>query len=284
MEWHLLELRLNPAPSGRVRFGRDVPLGLLEPRTNLTDFDLWYYWAGKGRLRTREGWITLRPGVCVWARPGWTYETFQDKADPLGMTFLHFHLLDSVGQPVTPFQVTLPPEQLVVEDAALTNAATRYVSDVCHALRVGVPGMEKRLPSATALFRSVLLVLAEATQAMTRGRFQPLGQSVIHELLRRVREGAPASRTVAELAQASGYSRQHINRLCRTATGMSLQQYILANRIARARQLLTQPGLTIAQIAAQCGYEDPLYFSRQFREVTGASPSAFRDTRERRPA
>jgi AraC-like DNA-binding protein len=46
--------------------------------------------------------------------------------------------------------------------------------------------------------------------------------------------------------------------------------------MARARQLLITSDHTVAEIAASVGYQDPFYFSRQFRAVNGVSPREFR--------
>ena len=53
-------------------------------------------------------------------------------------------------------------------------------------------------------------------------------------------------------------------------------QYLIAQRIARATQLLTATQLPIAGIAAEVGYDDPAYFSRLYRLHTGRVPSAVR--------
>ena len=50
----------------------------------------------------------------------------------------------------------------------------------------------------------------------------------------------------------------------------------LAARLARARQLLAETGLTISQIAETLGFRDVFFFSRQFTQRTGQTPSAYR--------
>jgi AraC-like DNA-binding protein len=59
-------------------------------------------------------------------------------------------------------------------------------------------------------------------------------------------------------------------------TGVSPKRYAIQTRIARAKELLSGTDLSVKEIAAELGYDDPHYFSRQFRKVAGRPPSDFR--------
>jgi len=50
----------------------------------LHDYDLWYVWAGRGRMVTSDGPIDLYPGRGLWMRPGRRYEAEQDRREHLG--------------------------------------------------------------------------------------------------------------------------------------------------------------------------------------------------------
>src|SRR5262249_27709319 len=58
----------------------------------LADFDLWFVWAGRGRMALSDRTLDLRPGVCLVMRPGRRYLAEQHPRDPLGVTFVHFDL------------------------------------------------------------------------------------------------------------------------------------------------------------------------------------------------
>jgi len=63
------------------------------------------------------------------------------------------------------------------------------------------------------------------------------------------------------------------------ADGTTYSEYVLAQRLSEAYRLLVNPrhgGRAIADIASQCGFGDPAYFSRRFRRAYGAPPSAVR--------
>jgi len=81
---------------------------------------------------------------------------------------------------------------------------------------------------------------------------------------------------VPELARLVGVSPSHLTTLFRSATGGGVLAHHTALRMARARQLLDGSDATIAEIAAEVGYDDPFYFSRHFRKHHGMSPSEYR--------
>ena len=59
--------------------------------------------------------------------------------------------------------------------------------------------------------------------------------------------------------------------------GITPSRYISLQRFRYAKQLLlNHPHYTITQISELCGYSNPFYFTNQFREYSGMSPSAFR--------
>ena len=62
--------------------------------------------------------------------------------------------------------------------------------------------------------------------------------------------------------------------------GMAPIQYLGRWRLQLAARLLEQPGLAIAQVAREVGYESEEAFSRAFKKVMGTPPGAWRRTRE----
>ena len=82
--------------------------------------------------------------------------------------------------------------------------------------------------------------------------------------------------TLAGLAALVGLSPWHFARSFRASTGQSPHQYVLTTRLRRARDLLGRTGMTIADIAAGCGFADHAHLTRCFVRAHGQTPSAFR--------
>lgn len=83
--------------------------------------------------------------------------------------------------------------------------------------------------------------------------------------------------TQSYIAAKLRMSRGHFSKCFREIVGEPFNDYLKANRIARARMLLRQSAKPVADIAELCGFQDARYFSRQFREATGLLPSEFRN-------
>ncbi len=82
--------------------------------------------------------------------------------------------------------------------------------------------------------------------------------------------------TVQNIADHLTLNRSYLHRIFKSATGMSLQDYLLDYRIRQACILLRTTDLSIRAIAHSVSFADPLYFSRLFRQKKGASPSEYR--------
>ncbi len=79
-----------------------------------------------------------------------------------------------------------------------------------------------------------------------------------------------------ELARSHGLSYSHFRRIWKDTYGDSPGVWLASLRMSKACRLLTQSHHSITDIAHQCGYADPLYFSRRFATLIGTSPSAYR--------
>lgn len=68
----------------------------------------------------------------------------------------------------------------------------------------------------------------------------------------------------------------YFSRLFRQSTGISPYQYVLQQRVKKAKSLLKQHGLTITEVAMECGFNDPSHLARHFRKIVGVSPRVYR--------
>ncbi|WP_150271738.1 AraC family transcriptional regulator [Paenibacillus tepidiphilus] len=82
--------------------------------------------------------------------------------------------------------------------------------------------------------------------------------------------------SIDHMAATLGYHRAHLSKAFKQRTGMSPKQFLLHTRMDKAKELL-RGSWSIDSIATSVGFNDALYFSKQFRKHTGVSPSDYRN-------
>ena len=118
----------------------------------------------------------------------------------------------------------------------------------------------------------------QAGHAAPGGRAAQLVAAFREEVEHRYRK----TRRVTDYAASVGVSHTHLNRLCRQVLGLSALGVIEQRIALEARRQLLFSTLTIKQIGAELGYEDPGYFSRFVTRMFGMAPAALRETMRRR--
>lgn len=95
-------------------------------------------------------------------------------------------------------------------------------------------------------------------------------------LWERVASNLAGQWTLARLIRESGYSREHLRRLCRSQLGRGPMHQVTNLRMRRAADLLTRTPQTIEAIAQEVGYQNAFVFSNAFKKWIGWRPSEYR--------
>jgi transcriptional regulator GlxA family with amidase domain len=83
--------------------------------------------------------------------------------------------------------------------------------------------------------------------------------------------------TVELLARAVNMSPSYLSRLFRRQTGHSPASFVREQRLRRAYELIQTTFLSVKEIMAAVGWNDPSHFSRAFKQRFGVSPQGLRD-------
>lgn len=81
--------------------------------------------------------------------------------------------------------------------------------------------------------------------------------------------------SVKEIAAIAQISQYHFLRLFKQKMGITLHQYIVQQRVERAKELLQHSPLSVADIALRVGFCDQSHLSRVFKRVVGLTPKGF---------
>lgn len=121
---------------------------------------------------------------------------------------------------------------------------------------------------------------AAASNPVRTYRFRNTGTRDLYERLTDLRsemEAHPEKQWSTEDICASLHiSKSTLQKNYRSCFGRSVIDELIDFRMAKAKQLLSTTTLTVAEIAAQCGYSTDSYFMKQFKRSTGTTPSEFR--------
>jgi len=217
------------------------------------------YLTGSGRQTLAHGKVQIAPGSLVLIPPGIAHAfTRFGSIAPLCL-LIDFRLRHGRGR---------RPAVAILNRSELAQLRQNLVQLI--RLQAGANGA-LRYESA-ALILQVLLMLLRAGGWLERNAPVAPGHpsTALRNLLKQVELTSPLS----DLVRRSGYQRDHLNRLLKRETGLTLGQHRTQQRLARAKQLLTE-GLQVADVAAEVGLLDQSYFARWFRRQTGLSPSAW---------
>jgi AraC-like DNA-binding protein len=81
---------------------------------------------------------------------------------------------------------------------------------------------------------------------------------------------------LSDVAKAVGYSPAYLTNLVRCQTGQTVNRWIVDRRMAAARSLLLESDQSVEQIATAVGYQNVGHFFRQFHQLYGMAPKAWK--------
>ncbi|WP_430816468.1 helix-turn-helix domain-containing protein [Carboxylicivirga sp. RSCT41] len=98
-------------------------------------------------------------------------------------------------------------------------------------------------------------------------------------IIERVHYSGPAQEVINSsdhLSKALGYDYSYLSKLFSSVEGVTIEKYIISQKVERAKELLAYNELSLKEIAFQLGYSSTQHLSNQFKKITGLTPSHFR--------
>jgi AraC family transcriptional regulator len=185
---------------------------------------------------------------------------------------------------------------VAISDAALRAAGDGITSEV--ELRSAPKLVDARVAALVAAvnaeriagFPSGRLFLDSVEQALAVALVN--GHAVRHRSVRLYRGGLGPARlrrvtdlvhaeiddelSLEKMAEAAGLSTAHFSQMFRKSTGESPHQFVLRQRVERAKEMLRAADARVLDVAVACGFKTQQHFARVFRQMCGASPTEYR--------
>ncbi|YAF97960.1 MAG: helix-turn-helix domain-containing protein [Nodularia sp. CChRGM 3473] len=229
-----------------------------------------YEWKDGSRWRSK----VLQPGAfCLQSHaeinlPRW-HDTFEFLAIALDPAFLAHSFQDVGLAEVIRFQAKRADVDPVIAQFARQFKTEIESGSYCGALY------------GESLAIAFSLHLLEQYSQHPKSISQPRGKLTaiqLRELIELIHTNLAEELSLSDLAAHLNLSPFHFARLFKSSLGLSPHQYVLQNRVERAKKLIMvsiSSGLSLTDIALQVGFYDQTHFGKAFKRVVGVSPKVF---------
>lgn len=100
--------------------------------------------------------------------------------------------------------------------------------------------------------------------------------SALIELREKIYRNPQKKWNVDMMAAEVNMSRSYFQHVYRDTFGVSCMTDVISGKIEKAKEILSETGCTVSQVAAMCGYDNDEHFMRQFKKIVGITPTCYR--------
>ncbi|MGN0397891.1 MAG: AraC family transcriptional regulator [Candidatus Fimimorpha sp.] len=111
-----------------------------------------------------------------------------------------------------------------------------------------------------------------------KSNFSTIQEYYIQEALHYIEQNYYKNLTIEEIALHCGLTRSYFSKLFKKYLDISPQFFLLHYRMDKACELLSRTSSPVNEIAKAIGYENPLHFSRAFKNIYQVSPRSYRNS------
>ncbi len=256
------------------------------PRT-IPDYQLLFVLSGQLQLSIGNEDYKLRPNSCAFYGPDCPHRLHISSEEPCVLYSLHFEWERGLPTPVHPApnireneeaEWRQPPREYQIaidEHGGIRLPNAFYAPGLEPYFRNVIDEYSNQEPCYEMAMRAQMTaLLAELVRLQLLESPDP-GRCKIAPALEAIKLNPERNWTSRELAQKCGYNPTYFAELFKETIGFGPKTYMVRERIRRAKKLLLTHA-RITDIAESLGYENVHYFSRNFKENTGLTPSEYR--------
>ena len=124
---------------------------------------------------------------------------------------------------------------------------------------------------SSAILKQILLKLIETVDE------NALPARMVEALDNYIRDNAGDDISNTEIGAIFGYHPFYVSKVLKDRKGTTLRQYIIAYRLKLAKKLLDESAKSVNEVAEECGFNDPSYFTKTFKNAFGMTPKEYRN-------
>jgi AraC family transcriptional regulator len=143
-------------------------------------------------------------------------------------------------------------------------------------MELGSPSGPLYLEGLTLAVASRLVAQHSSITKRNANRHEGLDGRRLKQVLSFIEDQLAEDLSLEKIAAVAGISASHLQTLFRASVGMPVHQYLIQRRVERAKTLLMQDGLSLAEIALAAGFAHQSHMARHMRRALGLSPQAMR--------
>ena len=164
-------------------------------------------------------------------------------------------------------------DRLAIRDPLLEQLAYAFKSE----LEQGNTSDRLYLESLQTMLSAHLLRHHCSAQVVAAELTGGLPKSKLRQVISYIQDNLERDISLAELASVAHVSSHHFGKLFKQSMGVTPHQYVMMSRIERAKELLTNKKLSLAEVSLISGFCHQSHFTNVFRRYTTFTPRQYRN-------
>jgi AraC family transcriptional regulator len=239
---------------------KEVSLGLALSNFSAT-------WRGSRGLRSED----VSAGTVSICELGQSRQFEMRNDAKFGIVVMSNEVLEQAGQETRYVRPELQTRD-VLQDLTLRSLMEILLSEKQAGFRSGLLFLD----SAATTLASYLLRHYSAASAVLESSAGGLAPSVLRRSIEFIQAHLEGDLRLRDLANEARISSSHFIRGFRQSTGKTPYQFLLHQRVERARSLMRDHRTPLTEVALASGFADQHHLARVFRRITGMTPSSYR--------
>ena len=210
----------------------------------------------------------VNSGQMIILPPGKPHSYSSTEDNPWSILWIHVK-----GRYLDSFYRAWPPPE-VIPVSSTYDKRIKEIFNQCFSI-LSMPYQWEEFIYLCQLAAALISLIPSASKQSIKG-LSAAGLKGVESAIAYMKSHLRETVTMEDIASAAGFSPSHLHYLFRTSSGYAPVEYFLRMKIWAAARDIIFSELPVHSIARAYGIEDPYYFSRLFKKISGLSPAQYR--------